>query len=82
VHQREQARFELQLRNDPRTALKLAQLNWSVQKEPADARILLEAALMANDHDAAQPVLRQIQQTGLEDINLARLVKRLAGATR
>lgn len=82
VHQREQARFELQLRSNPRAALKLAQLNWAVQKEPADARILLEAALMAHDRDAAQPVLRQLQQTRLEDINLKRLATQLAGDTR
>lgn len=79
VHQREQARFELQLRNDPKTALKLAQLNWAVQKEPADARILLEAALMADDRAAAQPVLRWLKQTRLEDIALAQLVTKLGG---
>jgi predicted Zn-dependent protease len=79
VHQREQARFELQLRNDPKTALKLAQLNWAVQKEPADARILLEAALLAADRAAAQPVLHWLKQTRLEDIALAKLVKQLGG---
>jgi hypothetical protein len=41
VHLREQARFELALRNDPATAAKLALLNWAVQKEPADLRILV-----------------------------------------
>ena len=53
VHLREEARFALHLEGDPRTALALAADNWMVQKEPADARILLEAALAANDHAAA-----------------------------
>lgn len=80
VHQREQARFELELRNDPKAALKLAQLNWAIQKEPADARILLEAALIAGERAAAQPVLNWLKQTRLEDIALAQLLKKLGGA--
>ena len=47
VHLREEARFTLHLLNAPQAALKLAQENWQVQKEPADVRILLEAALAA-----------------------------------
>jgi tetratricopeptide (TPR) repeat protein len=73
VHRREQARFELQLANNPATALKLAQENWQVQKEPADARIFLEAALAANDRTAARPVLDWLKKTGLEDHALAKL---------
>jgi tetratricopeptide (TPR) repeat protein len=52
VHLREEARFTLHLLNAPREALKLAQENWQVQKEPADIRILLEAALAARDASA------------------------------
>jgi tetratricopeptide (TPR) repeat protein len=44
VHRREEARFALHLLKRPTTALSLARANWAVQKEPADARILLEAA--------------------------------------
>jgi Tfp pilus assembly protein PilF len=77
VHRREQARFELQLANNPASALKLAQENWQVQKEPADARIFLEAALAANDKTAAQPVLDWLKKTGLEDHALAALASRL-----
>jgi Tfp pilus assembly protein PilF len=57
VHQREQARFELYLRHDARAALELARRNWAVQKEPADARIYIEAAAQAHDVAAARPVL-------------------------
>lgn len=42
VHLREEARFHLHLLNDAATALPLAEANWQVQKEPADARLLEE----------------------------------------
>lgn len=80
VHQREQSRFELQLLNQPQSALRLAQHNWNVQKEPADARILLEAAVASGDKAAARPVLDWLRQTGLEDRSLKSLISRLAGA--
>ncbi|MES2934745.1 MAG: hypothetical protein V4805_14795 [Pseudomonadota bacterium] len=70
VHQREQARFALQLQNDPKNALILAQRNWAVQKEPADVRILLEAAAAAKDTQAAQPLLAWLKQSRLQDQTL------------
>jgi Tfp pilus assembly protein PilF len=51
LHLREEARFELQLRGNARLALDLARRNWRVQREPADARILLEAARAAGDRE-------------------------------
>jgi hypothetical protein len=48
-HQREQARFALYLQNEAASALHLAQENRRTQKEPADTRILLEAAIVAKD---------------------------------
>ena len=78
VHQREQSRFELQLMKNPKLALQLAQANWAVQKEPADARIFLEAAAAIDDRAAAQPVLAWLKQTGLEDASLEQLKKSLA----
>ncbi len=81
VHQREQARFELQLMHRTPTALQLAQRNWAIQKEPADVRIFLEAALAANDKSAAQPVLDWLKTTRLEDQAVNALVLRLATRT-
>ena len=52
VHQREQSRFELRLMNNPAQALALAKRNWQVQKEPADARVYLEAAIATKDNNA------------------------------
>jgi tetratricopeptide (TPR) repeat protein len=73
VHLREEARFALHLLNDPATALKLAQENWLVQKEPADARILLEAALAAHDTAAASGVKNWLEISRVEDVQLSRL---------
>lgn len=77
VHQREQARFELQLAHDPKTALVIARQNWEVQKEPADVRVFLEAAVAANDKVAARPVLAWLKQTKLEDRAIEALAVKL-----
>lgn len=77
VHQREQARYTLHLRRQPRAALVLAQQNWIVQKEPADTRLVLEAALGAGNRAAAEPVVRWIEKTRLEDVAIDALVQRL-----
>jgi tetratricopeptide (TPR) repeat protein len=74
VHLREEARFTLHLLNAQREALKLAQENWQVQKEPADIRILLEAALAARDASAITVVRDWLENCGLEDVQLSRLM--------
>jgi hypothetical protein len=73
VHLREEARFALHLLNAPAAALKLAQENWQVQKEPADVRVLLESALAAGDAAAVGAVVEWLGQSGLEDVQLSRL---------
>jgi tetratricopeptide (TPR) repeat protein len=81
AHLREQARFTLELDHDAISALSLAQKNWKVQHEAADAELLLAAALAAQQPQAAQPVLDWLKSTGIEDVRAAELVKRLgAGA--
>lgn len=80
VHQREQARFALFLQHDAATALQLARNNWEVQKEAADMRILLEAAIRAHDARAAEPVLTWIAASGMEDVALTRLRQQLQPA--
>ncbi len=78
LHRREQARFELALENNPRAALQLAEDNWAVQREPADARIFLEAALANDVPERTQAVLAWLAETRLEDVQLASLVKRMS----
>ena len=75
VHQGDEARFSLTVLKDEQAALKLAISNWAVQKEPRDARILLEAALAAKQSNAALPVITFIGQTRLEDARLLPLLK-------
>ncbi len=77
VHQQEEARFALQIEHNPKRALALAQANWQVQREPRDARIFLEAALAAKDPAAAQPVLRWLSESHIEDAYLIGLGQKL-----
>lgn len=67
LHQQEEARFELALKRNARRAVELAAENWKVQREPRDARILLEAALAAGRPEAAQGALDWLRETGFED---------------
>ena len=77
VHQREEARFTLELLHQPAAALRLAEANWRVQREPADAQILLAAARAAGAATAAQPALEFIRQHHLEDVQLDRLASQI-----
>jgi tetratricopeptide (TPR) repeat protein len=79
VHQGDEARFSLYALKDAETALKLATSNWTVQKEPRDARILLEAAIAAKKPDAALPVLKFMEKTRLEDARLTPLLEQAKG---
>lgn len=76
-HLRDESRFTLLLLHQPQQALELAQQNWHVQREPWDARILLEAALQNGDRSAAQPVLDWLMSVNLEDVQLEKLVEKL-----
>jgi hypothetical protein len=77
VHQREQARFELVLRNNPAEAVRLAKANWLIQKEPADLRILAESALASGDREAARMVLDWLRSSHIEDRRVAAIAARL-----
>ncbi|MEO7321248.1 MAG: tetratricopeptide repeat protein, partial [Burkholderiales bacterium] len=70
VHLREEARFKLYLMNRPAEALELALENWSIQKEPADARLVLAAARAANRPHLAKDVSAWLSTGRLEDVNL------------
>jgi tetratricopeptide (TPR) repeat protein len=83
THLREQARFALELEHDPARALALAQRNFSIQREPADARILLESAIAASDPNAATPALDWLHETGIEGAQLHALAQQIqTGAKR
>jgi len=77
-HLREEARFTLHLLKQPQRALRMAQENWKVQREPWDARIYLEAALTSGNMSAAQPVLSWLKAVKLEDNQIMRLMEQFS----
>ncbi|MBA3966568.1 MAG: hypothetical protein H0X47_12490 [Nitrospirales bacterium] len=77
-HLREEARFTLHLLHQPHQALQLAEDNWKIQREPWDARILLEAAHAAGNHKAAQPVIAWLKTVKLEDRLIHQLIAQFA----
>ena len=81
VHVREEARFTLALLHDPQAALALAQANWEIQKEPWDARLLLESALAIGNHDAAKPVIDWLNTNHVEDLHLQKLARQFQEGT-
>lgn len=82
LHLQEEARFELRLRGDADRALALAAENWRSQREPRDARILMETALAAAKYEAARPALDWMRATGYEDPRYRALAERLRGRKR
>jgi Tfp pilus assembly protein PilF len=77
THEKEESRFALALRGDAPRALKLAVANHELQREPADARVLLEAALAARSREAAAPVLRWLDANMVESVVLRALAERV-----
>ena len=73
THLAEEARFQLRLRGDTTQALRLARANYQEQREPRDARVLLEAAIAARDSAAAQDVRDWLRTSGFEDARLRQL---------
>lgn len=77
THRAEEARFELRLRGNPQAALALAKANYQVQREPRDARILLEAAVAAKDKASAQAALDWLRSSRFQDPHLQALAQTL-----
>ncbi len=80
-HRKEEARFLRALRAPAALpqALVLARQNFAEQREPADARVLLEAALAARDPAAAEPALRWMSESHVESVALQSLAGQLKG---
>ena len=77
THRKEASRYRLALRAQPDQALLLARENFAEQREPADARILLEAALAARQPAAAAPALSWMAASGIQSVALQGLADRL-----
>jgi len=82
LHQQDEARFHLDMLGDAKGALRLAAENYRVQREPGDARMLMEAALAAKDYAAAQPALDWLRRSGYEDPIYAKLARQLQAAAK
>ena len=76
-HGRYEARYQLEINNSPKLALRIALENWTKQKESRDSRNVLEAAIAANDAAAAQPVIAFLQANSTKDVRLQKLVDEL-----
>jgi len=77
THRKEASRYLLALRGQSGPALVLARENFAEQREPADARILLEAALAARQPAAAAPALAWMAASGIQSVALQALAARL-----
>lgn len=74
LHLREEAGFVLHLQGDTTRALELAAGNWAVQKEPADACLLLQAAVAAGDREQEQVARRWLHRAGISATYVQRIL--------
>ena len=77
THRKEAARYQLALRGQPVPALALARDNFAEQREPADARVLLEAALAARQPASAAPALQWMRESGIKSVVLQTLADQI-----
>jgi tetratricopeptide (TPR) repeat protein len=71
IHRREEARFLLDVQNNPRAALAAAQENWRVQHECDDVLVLMRAAQAAGMPQAADPAAAFVHEHGMQDVRIA-----------
>jgi tetratricopeptide (TPR) repeat protein len=67
VHRREQARFLLEVEDQPASSLAAALENWTVQREPDDLLVLVKAAKAAGRPAAADPALELVRAQRQKD---------------
>ena len=68
-HLREYARFLLDVKNEPESALEAALRNWEVQKEPADADLLLSSAIASNRPEKAHATALFAREMSIPDLD-------------
>lgn len=67
LHQRDIARFQLDVEDSPGDALENAINNWSDQREPLDTRLVLRAAKAADDRQQQREVREWLENQGQTD---------------
>jgi tetratricopeptide (TPR) repeat protein len=70
VHRREQARFLLEVEDQPKLSLAAALENWAVQREPDDVLVLVNAAKAAGSPATAEPALDFVRAQGQSDVRV------------
>jgi tetratricopeptide (TPR) repeat protein len=70
VHRREQARFLLEVQDQPALSLAAALENWTVQREPDDVLVLVKAARAAGRPAAAEPALEFVRAESMSDVRV------------
>jgi tetratricopeptide (TPR) repeat protein len=75
THQREQAMYLLEAREDVGAALECARRNWAAQREPADLRIYALAAVRAHATADCDEVASWLARTHFEDRTLTPLLE-------
>ncbi len=79
LHRRDLARWRLRVLGDERGAFELARDNWNEQQEPADARLLAQAALATRDRAALAQLKEWRARTRYEDGVLDRMLEGAGG---
>lgn len=77
THEKDEALFELNFGDNKQRALKLAQENWAIQKEPSDMLSLLKAAQANDNPQAAEPVIAWVSKHQLEGQQIHALIRDL-----
>jgi hypothetical protein len=80
VHRREQARFLLEIEDQPHLSLAAALENWTVQHEPDDVLVLMHAAAAAGNPGAAAPAGNFVRVQGQSDVRVDTLKLALSAA--
>lgn len=67
LHQRDLARFELDIEQRPNAAAQHAMANWATQREPLDTRLALRSAIAAQDNTALAQLRDWLKQKNQSD---------------
>jgi tetratricopeptide (TPR) repeat protein len=80
VHRREQARFLLEVLDQPELSLAAALENWRVQHEPDDVLVLMRAASAAGNPGAATPAINFVRSEALSDVRIDAMTPALSAS--
>ena len=80
VHRREQARFLLEVLDQPKLSLAAALENWRVQHEPDDVLVLLHAARATGNPGAAAPAIDFVRSQGQSDVRIDALTPAISAS--